>query len=74
LLNLGNAMRVTFQIATDFTPHAFPIMGISGFIEVIGLSLWAHELVRNMRAGHEPERRAGSVGLASILNRPAPGT
>jgi len=68
LLNLGNMMRVTFQIATDFTPRAFPIMGISGFIEVVGLSLWAYELVSNMRAGHELTRRAGSsVGLASKL-------
>ena len=72
LLNLGNMMRVTFQIATDFTPHAFPIMGISGFIEVVGLSLWAYELVRNMRAGHELKRQAASVGLAAKL-RPTPG-
>lgn len=51
LLNLGNAMRVSFQVATDFTPHAYTIMGVSGFIEVVGLSLWAYELVKNMRAG-----------------------
>jgi uncharacterized protein involved in response to NO len=51
LLNLGNAMRVTFQIATDYTPSAFPIMGVSGFIEVVGLTLWAYELASNMLAG-----------------------
>jgi hypothetical protein len=56
LLNVGNTMRVTFQIATDFTPHAFPIMGVSGFIEVVGLTLWAIELIRNMRAGVRLER------------------
>jgi uncharacterized protein involved in response to NO len=61
LLNLGNAMRVTFQVATDFTPNAFPIMGVSGFIEVVGLSLWAYELVRNMRAGIENEKRVPNV-------------
>ncbi len=57
LLNLGNTMRVTFQIATDFTPRAYPIMGFSGFIEVVGLTLWAYELVKNMRVGSELERR-----------------
>ena len=55
LLNLGNLMRVSFQITTDFTPHAYSIMGISGFIEVVGLSLWAYELVKNMRVGVRAE-------------------
>jgi len=64
LLNLGNAMRVTFQIATDFTPQAFPIMGISGFIEIVGLTLWAYELVSNMRVGKKLERAA----ISSIIN------
>src|SRR6185369_16037582 len=44
LLNLGNLTRVTFQIATDYSPAAYRIMGISGFIEVVGLTLWAYEL------------------------------
>src|SRR5215510_3491316 len=66
LLNLGNLMRVTFQIATDFTPSAFPIMGVSGFIEVVGLSLWAWELVRNMRAGIENEKRESIVDLRPL--------
>lgn len=51
LLNLGNLTRVSFQIATDFSPLAYPIMGISGFIEVVGLTLWGYELLSNMRAG-----------------------
>ena len=61
LLNLGNTMRVTFQIATDFTPGAFPIMGVSGFIEVIGLTLWAYEIMKNMRLGIEGEKRLATV-------------
>ena len=61
LLNVGNSMRVSFQIATDFTPSAYPIMGVSGFIEVVGLSLWAYELVSNMRAGRKLERQVASV-------------
>ncbi len=55
-LNLGNVTRVTSQIATDITPAAFPIMGFSGFIEVVGLTLWSYELLANMRAGRRLER------------------
>lgn len=51
LLNLGNLTRVSFQIATDFSPAAYKVMGISGFIEVVGLTLWGYELFSNMRAG-----------------------
>lgn len=66
LLNLGNTMRITFQIATDFTPSAFPIMGVSGLIEVVGLTLWAYELVRNMRRRTESERRDSIGGRRPI--------
>lgn len=66
LLNVGNAMRVSFQIATDFTPNAYPIMGVSGFIEVVGLSLWAYELVSNMRVGRTVEKQAAVEPLIQI--------
>jgi uncharacterized protein involved in response to NO len=58
LLNLGNMTRVSFQIATDFSPSAYPIMGISGFIEVVGLTLWGYELFANMRVGRKLERQS----------------
>src|SRR5690349_23684200 len=51
LLNLGNLTRVSFQIATDFSPAAYSVMGVSGFIEVVGLTLWGYELFANMRVG-----------------------
>ena len=51
LLNVGNLTRVSFQIATDFSPAAYKVMGVSGFIEVVGLTMWGYELVSNMRAG-----------------------
>lgn len=62
LLNLGNLTRVSFQIATDFSPAAYPVMGVSGFIEVVGLALWGHELFANMRVGRKLERE--SIGLS----------
>jgi len=58
LLNLGNMTRVSFQIATDFSPAAYRVMGISGFIEVVGLTLWGYELFANMRAGKKLERES----------------
>ena len=51
LLNIGNITRVSFQIATDFSPTAYKVMGISGFIEVLGLTLWGYELIANMSFG-----------------------
>ncbi|HEX6202915.1 MAG TPA: hypothetical protein VF100_07930, partial [Thermoanaerobaculia bacterium] len=40
LLNLGCALRVTMQSATDWTAAAFPVAGVSGILEVAGLTLW----------------------------------
>jgi len=48
LLNLGNAARILTEIATDFFPAAYPLTGMTGFIELFGLVLWGYELVRNM--------------------------
>lgn len=48
LLNAGNTLRVALQIATDYTPAAFAPMGISGFVELVALILWAGYMVRAM--------------------------
>lgn len=41
LLNLGNAGRVSLQILTDFIPRlAYPLVGVTGFIEVTALAWW----------------------------------
>lgn len=45
LINVGCALRVTAQTLTDFTPNAFPLAGVSGFLEVAGLAIWATHLV-----------------------------
>jgi len=70
LLNVGNMMRISFQIATDFTPHAYRIMGVSGFIEVVGLSLWAYELLKNMRVGLKLERNLAEPLLGPLTIAP----
>lgn len=48
LLNIGNALRVGLEIATDYSPRAFPWMGFTGFIEFVGIALWAVEVARPM--------------------------
>lgn len=44
LLNAGCAMRVGFQILTDFTGTAFVFAGVSGLLEVSGLAVWGVHL------------------------------
>lgn len=63
LVNLGNAMRVVFQILTDSYSWAYPCMAASAWIEVGGLAIWAIDLWRSM--GQRPHTAAscGSVPL-----------
>jgi len=60
LLNVGNAARVGLEIATDYSNAAFLSMGVTGFVELLGLSLWAAYVVRIMLRG------------APMPTRPAP--
>jgi hypothetical protein len=49
VFNVGNIGRVTLQILTDFIPQAaFPLVGLTGFIEVMALAWWGIELWRTM--------------------------
>lgn len=49
LINIGNAGRVVLQILTDFIPAiAFPLVGVTGFIEVAALAWWGVELWHTM--------------------------
>lgn len=62
LVNVGNSMRVLFQILTDSHKWAFPLMGISAWVEVTGLILWAIDLWRAM--GRRPDMAVASGRLA----------
>lgn len=49
LLNLGCAGRVGLQVLTDFAPAvAYPLIGATGFIEVVALAWWGIGLWRTM--------------------------
>jgi NnrS protein len=49
LINAGCAGRVVFQIFSDFAPAtAYPLLGLTGFIEVAALAWWGVELWHTM--------------------------
>lgn len=50
LINLGCALRVGMQVATDFARPAFAVAGASGVLEVAGLAIWGAALARVMLA------------------------
>lgn len=53
LINLGCGGRVGLQILTDFAPSvAYPLIGLTGFIEVIALAWWGIGLWRVMNLAH----------------------
>lgn len=63
LLNLGCGMRVIFQVLTDFSPQAYPVMGISSLLEVSALIAWAVPLWRAMdRPAQEEKAGAAFTG------------
>lgn len=62
LVNIGNGMRVLFQILTDSYQWAYPLMGISAWLEVTGLILWAVDLWRAM--ARRPDTAGASEPVA----------
>jgi hypothetical protein len=65
LLNVGNTMRVALQILTDYTPAAFAPMGISGFVELVALLIWAGYMVRTV-AGRQTGRQPSNIAPALV--------
>jgi hypothetical protein len=70
LINAGCALRVVAQILTDATESAYPVAGVSGLLEVLGLALWAVHLWRVM-SGRARLREPSSAQDASAY---VPGT
>lgn len=63
LIQLGCTLRVVGQMATDFTPLAFPFAGVSGLLEVSGLALWGGHLGLVMFGKARQRKAAGPVEL-----------
>jgi hypothetical protein len=69
LVNIGCALRVSLQTLTDIWPGAFPLVGISGTLEVIGLGWWGLGLAAIMLRGRREAVEAGRA--AAVGPRPA---
>jgi hypothetical protein len=65
LLNAGCTVRVVAQTLTDVAPLSFPVAGVSGLLEVLGLALWGAHLWSVMSGRH--------AGLPGEERAPAPG-
>ena len=69
LIMLGASGRVVLQIATDFVPNvAYPLVGLTGFIEVMALAWWGIGLWRVMNQART-ERNKVLVAPFPILAR-----
>ena len=75
LVNVGNAMRVLFQILTDRYSWAYPLMGLSAWLEVSGLILWAVDLWRAMSSrpdtavSHQPFTIGPHTKVFDVIHR-----
>ncbi len=61
LVNLGNAVRVALEIATDYSSAAFLPMGVTGFIELTGLGLWAWVVAKPLLSRRRDDRQSALV-------------
>ena len=65
LFNVGCAGRVILQILTDFVPNvAYPLVGLTGFIELVALLWWGIELWRTMNVAR--------TNRTNMLRAPSP--
>jgi hypothetical protein len=71
LLNLGCALRVIGQTATDLTATAFPFAGVSGLLEVTALALWGVHLWLVM-SGRAQLRASSSSPSCTVVRRGEP--
>jgi hypothetical protein len=80
LVNVGCLLRVALQTLTDWSAAVYPLLGISGTLEVAGLAWWGLGLVpiiaRGRREagapdrtrGPRPERIGGHHRVAEVLD------
>jgi hypothetical protein len=63
LISAGCTLRVVSQTLTDFTPISFPVAGVSGLLEVLGLTLWGVHLWSVMAGNSRQCRREEESSL-----------
>jgi hypothetical protein len=80
LVNTGCFLRVVLQTLTDWSEQVYPLLGLSGTLEVAGLGWWGLGLVLLIqrekcaagtlppRAGGQPERVEGTHLVGDLLD------
>lgn len=67
LLNLGNTGRVALQILTDFFPAvAYPLVGLTGFLELAALAWWGAEMWRTMNASKRRQLPSLDIPISAL--------
>ncbi len=67
LLNIGNTGRVTLQVLTDFFPSvAYPLVGLTGFLELAALTWWGIELWRTMNVAKRRQLPSLDVPISAL--------
>lgn len=56
LVNVGCTLRVSLQTLTDWHPLFFALVGVSGLLELTGLTYWGFHLLGLIRQGKRNER------------------
>ncbi len=68
LLNVGCAGRVGLQILTDFLPRvAYPLVGLTGFVEVAALAWWGVELWHTMNLSKTHRAKVLGAPLPALI-------
>lgn len=65
LVNAGCTLRVVLQSLTDWSDRVYPLLGVSGTLEVAGLAWWGFGLIQIMLRGKRASADASSSGPAS---------
>ncbi len=68
LILVGDCGRVVLQIATDFYPKvAYPLVGVTGFIEVTALAWWGIGLWRVMNMARTERQKVLTTPLVALV-------
>lgn len=67
MVNVGCALRVVLQSMTDWSDRIYPLLGVSGTLEVVGLAWWGVGLIGIIQRG---KRAAATTPPPSAAGRP----
>lgn len=70
LVNTGCFLRVSLQTLTDWSPAFYPVIGVSGVLELTGMAIWGAHLGRIMWRSRRNDAPAFDAGAAPAAIEP----